>query len=479
MGRGGILAVQTAAMRGLYLYGPPASGKSTLGLALAERFGVEFHDLDSEIVRIAGRSIPDIFAADGESAFRRIEKEVLAALPEGGLVALGGGSLLDGESRALAESRGKVLLLDVDEAEIRRRIEAQTGTRPLGATVLASRAAHYASFPIHLAAHYPIDSGDAPSDVFVGKGLIDAVGSLETLVLGCGKCVVVADSNTASPHGERVRDVLSAAGIPATLHVFPAGERNKTIETIGGIWRAFLSAGLGRHDFAVAVGGGVVGDMTGFAAACWMRGIPWVNVPTSLLSMVDASTGGKTGCDLPEGKNLVGAFHSPRLVVIDEEVLSTLPLREMRSGRAEWIKHDIISGRRAATIAETLAVKVGIVREDPWEGGIRAKLNLGHTVGHALEIAIDFRLSHGEAVSIGAVEEARIAAKLGLAAETWPEEVVAMFAEAGLPTSLPDGITFDSLRDIMARDKKQTTSRRVRFALPCAMGDVRLVPIDI
>jgi len=466
-------------MSGLFLYGPPASGKSTLGLALAGRFGAEFRDLDAEIVRAAGRSIPEIFASSGEAAFRGIEKDVLASLPEGGIVALGGGSLLDGESRALAESRGSVILLDVDEAEILRRIEAQNGTRPLGATVLASRRAHYASFPVHLEAHFPIDSGDAPSDVFVGRGLISAAGTLAALARLGGKCVVVADSNTARPHGERVRSVLSAAGIPSTLHQIPAGEATKNVSTVSDIWRAFLRAGLGRRDFAVAVGGGVVGDMTGFAAACWMRGIPWMNVPTSLLSMVDASTGGKTGCDLPEGKNLIGAFHSPRIVVIDEETLSTLPPREYRSGRAEWIKHDVIAGGRASTVAETLALKVRIVREDPFETGERAKLNLGHTVGHALEIATDFRLSHGEAVAIGCVEEARLAVRLELVDESWPEVLAAMFAAEGLPTSMPDGITFDSLRDIMARDKKQTSSRRVRFALPCGMGDVRLVPVDV
>lgn len=351
--------------------------------------------------------------------------------------------------------------------------------RPLGASVLESRAAHYASFPTRLSAHYPIDSGDAPSDVFVGCGLIAAVGDFASLASLGGKCVVIADSNTASPHGERVASSLASAGIPASLHVIPSGEATKNISTVSEIWRAFLSAGLGRRDFAVAVGGGVVGDMTGFAAACWMRGIPWMNVPTSLLSMVDASTGGKTGCDLPEGKNLVGAFHSPRLVVIDEETLSTLPPREFRSGRAEWVKHDIISGRRASTIAETLAVKVGVVREDPLEKGVRAKLNLGHTVGHALEIATNFSLSHGEAVAIGTVEEARLAARMGLAPDSWPGQVAAMFSAEGLPVSLPDGITFDSLRDQMARDKKQTTTRQVRFALPCAMGDVRLVPIDV
>ena len=466
-------------MGGLFLYGPPASGKTTLGRLLAERFGAAFHDLDDEIVRVAARPVRDIFAAEGEASFRRREKEALASIPQGGITALGGGALLDDSSRALAESRGTVIFLDIPEEEIRRRIAKDGAVRPLGATILASRAAHYASFPIRLSAHYPIDSGDAPSDVFVGRGLIPASGPLASLASLGGKCVVIADSNTASPHGERVAASLSSAGIPASLHTIPAGEASKNISTVSDIWRAFLSAGLGRRDFAVAVGGGVVGDMTGFAAACWMRGIPWMNVPTSLLSMVDASTGGKTGCDLPEGKNLVGAFHSPRLVVIDESTLSTLPSRELRSGRAEWVKHDIISGRRASTIAETLAVKVGVVREDPLEKGVRAKLNLGHTVGHALEIATDFSLSHGEAVAIGTVEEARLASRMGLAPDPWPDQVAAMFSAEGLPVTLPDGITFDSLRDQMARDKKQTTTRQVRFALPCAMGDVRLVPIDV
>jgi len=466
-------------MGGLFLYGPPASGKTTLGRLLAERFGAAFHDLDDEIVRVAARPVREIFAAEGEASFRRREKEALASLPQGGITALGGGALLDDSSRALAESRGSVLFLDVPEPVLLERIAKDGAVRPLGATILASRAAHYVSFPIRLSAHYPIDSGDAPSDVFVGRGLLPAVGDLASLASLGGKCVVVADSNTSSPHGERVVASLASAGIPATLHTIPAGEASKNIATVSDIWRAFLSAGLGRRDFAVAVGGGVVGDMTGFAAACWMRGIPWMNVPTSLLSMVDASTGGKTGCDLPEGKNLVGAFHSPRLVVIDESTLSTLPPRELRSGRAEWVKHDIISGRRASTIAETLAVKVNVVREDPLEKGVRAKLNLGHTVGHALEIATDFALSHGEAVAIGTVEEARLAVRMGLAPDSWPDEVAAMFSAEGLPVALPDGITFDALRDQMARDKKQTTTRQVRFALPCAMGDVRLIPIQL
>ncbi len=474
-------------MGGLFLYGPPASGKTTLGRLLAERFGAAFHDLDDEIVRVAARPVRDIFAAEGEASFRRREKEALASIPQGGITALGGGALLDDSSRAFAESRGTVIFLDIPEEEIRRRIAKDGAVRPLGATILASRAAHYASFPIRLSAHYPIDSGDAPSDVFVGRGLIPASGPLASLASLGGKCVVIADSNTVSPHGERVAASLSSAGIPASLHTIPAGEASKNISTVSHIWRAFLSAGLGRRDFAVAVGGGVVGDMTGFAAACWMRGIPWMNVPTSLLSMVDASTGGKTGCDLPEGKNLVGAFHSPVLVVIDQSRLDTLPPRELRCGRAEMIKHDIIAGRAsncngasvptAVEIAENLAVKVAIVREDPFERkGRRLLLNCGHTVGHAVEVATGFGVSHGEAVAIGCVEEARLAVRLGLAGGGWPEDLAARFAAVGLPTALPEGLPFDSLREIMRGDKKRAGDT-VTFALPCASGDVRGVPV--
>jgi 3-dehydroquinate synthetase len=349
----------------------------------------------------------------------------------------------------------------------------------LGEGVLAARQAHYAAYDARLRAHFPLDMGGMPSDIFVGGGLLAAVGDFAQLTRLGGKCVAVADANTARPYGERVCRALETAGIPATLHVVPAGEATKTMSTVMDIWRAFLEAGLGRCDFAVAVGGGVVGDMTGFAAATWMRGMPWINMPTSLLAMVDASTGGKTGCDLPQGKNLVGAFHAPRLVVIDEEVLETLPPRERRAGRAEWIKHDILSGRRASCVAETLAVKVRIVAEDPFEKGVRAKLNAGHTVAHALEIATQFALSHGEAVAIGMVEEARLAVRLGLAPAHWPDEVAALYAAEGLPVSLLPGMTFEQLAATMCKDKKQTRARCIRFALPCAMGDVRLVPVAL
>jgi len=232
----------------------------------------------------------------------------------------------------------------------------------------------------------------------------------------------------------------------------------------------------------------VTGDMTGFAAATWMRGMDWINVPTTLLAMVDASTGGKTGCDLPEGKNLAGAFHPPRLVIIDTDFLKTLSPKLIASGQAEMIKHEIIHhcstsnlqpSTSASAIAASLLVKVGIVREDPYETkGRRILLNCGHTVAHAVEKLTDYAVSHGEAVAIGCVEEARLAVRLGLAKPDWPEELAARFAAANLPTALPEGLTFDALKPVMRGDKKRA-GNSVTFALPIAWGDVRAIKVDL
>ena len=482
-------------MQTLFIYGPPGSGKTTLGKLLAGRFGVPFEDLDDSIVSAAeGKSIPAIFADEGEPGFRARERAALeaACAAPGHVVALGGGALLDPACRELAESHGQVVCLDVPADVLKARIASQAGTRPLADAaekvdrLLATRSLHYDSFPVRPVAHFAIDSGDEPSDVFVGRGLLDTVGTWASARKLGGRAVVVGDSNTFPLYGERILASLRKAGFAATALTIPAGEETKTIDTVMSIWRAFLAAELGRGDFAVAVGGGVVGDMTGFAAAAWMRGMRWINVPTSLLAMVDASTGGKTGCDLPEAKNMVGAFHSPTFVLADTATLETLPPRELACGMAETIKHGFIAdpgildetGVSPAQVARSLAVKVKVVTEDAKEKGVRAKLNLGHTVGHALEIATNFAVKHGEAVAIGTVEEARLAVRLGLAPAEWPDRVAAAFAKAGLPTVLPDGITFESLAEIMRHDKKQHGGK-ISFALPCAPGDARLVPVAV
>lgn len=527
-------------MDGLFLYGPPGSGKSTLGKLLARRLARPFVDLDAEIEKAAGRSIPAIFAAEGEAGFRARELRALEEVSTRprAVVALGGGALVNAAARAVAERCGTVVCLDCSLDELCARIGRAPGTRPLVAAgavsaartrlegLLARRAAHYASFPLRLDVSdrppealldaleilfgaFRIVSGDVPSDVVVGTDLLETVGE-QAVQRGLGhRAVVVCDAHTAPRLAPRVVDALERAGVAARLFAIPAGEETKTLATVQTIWGAFQSAGLGRADFAVAVGGGVVGDMAGFAAATWMRGIPWLNVSTTLLSMVDASTGGKTGCDLPGAKNMVGAFHSPALVLADVSTLLTLPVREGRCGLAEAVKHALIEnppGLReglarfaalrnrpgdatladfsedlpalASFVAHALAVKVDFVRRDPFEKGDRAKLNLGHTVGHAVEVATDFGVQHGEAVAIGTVEEARLAVRLGLAAPDWPDEVAAAFASVGLPTALPDGLTFASLAEIMRRDKKKADGR-IRFALPCGWGDVRLTLVTV
>ena len=455
----------------VFLYGAPASGKSTLGRKLAARLGAAFVDLDAEIVARQGRPIPEIFAKDGEPVFRDIESQTLAAVIDEArtdtIISLGGGTLLRDSNRAMAEAAGPVFCLEApDEEELARRIGSAAGSRPLG-NKAKERAPHYNSFPNRIA-----NSFEAADDSLV----VVATGLAPYLLEGLP---VVADGNVAAIYEERV---------PAPMTVIPPGEENKTPETVIGLWHAFAAAGLGRKDTVAALGGGVTGDLTGFAAATWMRGIDWINFPTTLLSMVDASTGGKTGCDLPEGKNLAGAFHAPKLVVIDTAFLNTLPPEILADGRAEMIKHEAIGGipgiagsvPTAVEIAKNLMVKVGIVREDPYEKlGRRMLLNCGHTIGHAVEKLSDYRISHGSAVAIGCVAEARLAVKFGLAPEGWPEEFAARFRAAGLPTEIPQGVTEADLVPVMMGDKKKSKGGVVTFALPCGWGDVRGVRMSL
>ena len=253
-----------------------------------------------------------------------------------------------------------------------------------------------------------------------------------------------------------------------------------------------LRAGLERSDLVIALGGGVVGDLTGFAAATWLRGIRWLNVPTTLLAMVDAGVGGKTGADLKAGKNLIGAFHPPCAVISDPAVLATLPEREMRCGLAETYKHALIGDPSLAAMLSAFAqrrgesdfltqlvirsvgVKVRTILADPFERtGMRAALNLGHTVGHAVEAESGFSVAHGEAVAIGTVAAARISERLGLAREAGLAKTVAAgLAALGLPTEIPAGQNPARLREYLSRDKKKAGGV-VRFALPIGFGEVK------
>ncbi|MEW5830279.1 MAG: 3-dehydroquinate synthase, partial [Chloroflexota bacterium] len=289
--------------------------------------------------------------------------------------------------------------------------------------------------------------------------------------------------------GERVLDSLKSAGYAASQIAIPAGEAHKTVETVTALWRAALEAGLDRKSTVLALGGGVVGDLAGFAAATFMRGVNWTAVPTTLLAMADASLGGKTGFDLPQGKNLVGAFHPPRLVLADPETLSTLPERELRAGLAEIVKHGVIAdpelfelcaggwervkSRLPEIVRRGMGVKVKIIEADPYEQGIRAALNFGHTVGHALELVSGFRLLHGEAVAVGMVAEARLAENLTVASHGLSESLAETLSSLGLPVEIPPDLGRAELIRAMRVDKKKAAGV-VRFALPARIGEVKV-----
>jgi 3-dehydroquinate synthase len=298
-----------------------------------------------------------------------------------------------------------------------------------------------------------------------------------------GRCAVVTNQVVGRYHAEPVLESLRQAGFEPVYLTLPDGEQHKTLATVAGLYRQLVEAKLDRRSPLIALGGGVLGDTAGFAAATFLRGVPFVQIPTTLLSMVDASVGGKVGVDLPQGKNLVGAFKQPELVVIDPAVLATLPPAEYRAGLAEVVKHGIIDapelfaaletdGNLAPTtwLYEAIMVKVRVVQEDPFEQGRRAVLNLGHTFGHAFERLANFELRHGEAVALGLVCAARLARRLGHCSNDTVERIVNLLNQLELPTQLPPYAPAE-VWTAMGSDKKRQ-GNTLRFILPLAIGQV-------
>jgi 3-dehydroquinate synthase len=303
-----------------------------------------------------------------------------------------------------------------------------------------------------------------------------------------GQVIIVTDSRIAPLYADRVQRSLEQSGRIAQCIVLPEGETTKTLGTASAVWAQFLEAGLDRSGLIVALGGGMITDLAGFAASLYMRGIRWVAVPTSLLGMVDASLGGKTGVNLPQGKNLVGSFYPPGLVLADPEVLGTLPLEELRSGMAEVVKHgviadpylfDICSGgleqvkkRIGEVVRRAMAVKVRVVTQDPYEKGLREALNLGHTLGHALEKASKYKLRHGEAVAIGMAVIARAAVKQGYLDDGVANQICNTLNGLGLPTHVSPLTDRRELEKLMRVDKKRQAGV-LRFVVPVSLGQVK------
>ncbi len=318
--------------------------------------------------------------------------------------------------------------------------------------------------------------GAQPYDIRIGPGLLADGATLAATMKG-RDAFVVSDGNVAPLYAQRVVDALRAArpDLRIAQHVLPPGEEEKTLDNFAIVVDALARAGARRDATLFALGGGVVGDLAGFASACWMRGIDCVQLPTTLLAMVDSSVGGKTAVDMPQGKNLVGAFHPPRAVLADTTALRTLPLRELRAGLAEVVKYGAIcdapfldwidahadallamdDDALAEAIARSCAHKAAIVERDPFEHGERALLNLGHTFGHALETEQGYGgLNHGEAVAVGMVLAARLSERLGLSEVADTTRLRELLVRLGLPVDAPAGLDPRALLAHMRLDKK-------------------------
>jgi 3-dehydroquinate synthase len=487
---------------------------------LAESLNLEFINLDTEIEEFTGMSIAQIMAEWGESGFRDVEAAALKRVVKASdkVIALGGGSLLRAQNRTRAEANGAVIYLETKfKVLMARLLKDEVNDRPLLtgelesqlATVLDRRAEHYQSFDLRVSTNdkapaiivrdikfllgrFYVRGMGAGYDILVQRDGFDSLPELlRTRELGAPVCIIT-DENVASFYGDRILTVLRHAGFGyAHPHMvtLPAGEEQKNLDSINKLWRRFIAAGMDRKSTVLAFGGGVIGDMSGFAAATFMRGLPWINVPTTLLAMVDAAIGGKTGIDLPEGKNLIGSFHPPRLVLINPQLLATLPMSEIRSGMAEVLKHGIIANAELFAqcakgfeaikpalpeiVCRALAVKVEVIEKDPFEQNIRAALNLGHTVGHAVELVSGFKIKHGEAVAIGLIAEARLAERLGVAQRGLPKEIEEALRNNGLPTEIPQQFAREDLIHAMLMDKKKAAGV-VRFALPVKIGEVQV-----
>lgn len=550
-----------AQARHVFLIGFMATGKSTVGRILANLLGRDFVDLDEAIEAEAQQTVAEIFAAEGESGFRRREADVLARVMAGpaAVVATGGGAPCHGDSLDRMRERGLVVALTATLPVVLARARlagtddsAREHERPLLVGPEAQvRALMQRREPIYRQAHVSLETEDvepmalgrrlvdlvvhaealpehslaqaslvalssAIYPVIVASGELDHLGSWLERAMGDRrptKVAIVSDRNVAPLYGERALASLAGAGFDASMHVVPAGEEAKCIGELARLAEGLVAAGLDRRSVVLALGGGVVGDLAGFAAACLYRGVACVQVPTTLLAMIDSAIGGKTGINLDAGKNLMGAFWQPSLVLADPDVLTTLPARERRAAFGELIKYALLDGEDlyaavdalapavagdaldtrevmqplAGVIRRCAAIKSWIVTRDEREQtGERALLNLGHTVGHAIEAATGYqRLLHGEAVALGLIAACRVSARLGLCDPALEGRVAQTVRCAGLDADVDrwlDPATSGDSRgrvvDYLVADKKRRGGR-VGFITVHQVGRCNLTEIDL
>jgi shikimate kinase/3-dehydroquinate synthase len=507
-----------------------ATGKSTVARLLAGRVGRRLVDLDERIEARLGKRIFEVFATEGEPRFREVERDELERTldeardrGDGPIVALGGGALLSRDLRLRALDEAVVVTLEASAREVARRAAATEG-RPLldgaslerrAADLLAQRRAAYAESHARIMtdAKTPETVASAVLEVWRRDAIAVAAGTasyaveievdslrdrLPELARGASSSLLVTDANVSMAHGSTAYRAIGPLGVPVAEVVLEPGERQKHAGTVEQIWRAALAAGADRKSVFVGLGGGVVTDITGFAAATYMRGVSWIGVPTTLLAMVDASVGGKTGVDLENAKNAVGAFWQPLGVLCDPSLEATEPVRGYVSALAEVVKTALIGdaalldtlesqlervkAREPELVAElvrrSVRVKARVVGLDERESGPRAMLNLGHTIGHALEAQGGYeRLTHGEAVSLGLVAALRIGEKLGQTSRVLCERVTGLLARLGLPTDLAREPLMHAVEHI-GHDKKRA-GKQLRFVVARDPGRVEMIDLEL
>ena len=493
------------------------TGKSEVGRRVARRLGMEFVDCDALVEERTGRTVPEIFEIEGEARFRSLERREIARLSRrwGVVVATGGGAPKDPVNMEALRRAGIVICLTARPEVIWERTRA-AGGRPLLAVadprariseLLAERHSCYAQADcsvdtsgltieqsaqaaVDIATTVGVDLGERSYRIVIRPGALGEVGPLMSRAISGRRVAVVGNPRVLHLYGGGARESLAACDMEAVEMSVPAGERQKTLRRLEMLLQEMLAAGLDRSSGVIALGGGVIGDLGGFAAATYMRGIPYVQAPTSLLAQVDSSVGGKVAVDLPQGKNLAGAFYQPAGVVADLDTLATLPARELRQGLAEVVKHGIIADRRYFEYLEThrkpllarnrsvllhvvrrsCEIKADVVCRDEREQGLRAILNCGHTFAHALETWGGYRkYRHGDAVAIGIVAAAKLAANRGWLGADDRERIRSLLAAMRLPVQAADAPADEVVR-IMAADKKARDGK-LRFVLPRAIGE--------
>jgi len=525
----------------LSITGFSGTGKSLVAKEVARRLNWDFLDTDDEIVKQTGKPIAEIFSQNGEDKFRELEREVIrqACQRRHNVIAIGGGAIVDQQNYELLAETGLIVCLEAKPETIYERLfreatrSPETEVRPLLADdnplerirqLKASRQPYYANvdWTIHtdnlnisqvakevirawglLRRYAPRnDTEKAQSDinkeiaclvetatqsypVFVGYGLLDKIGEKIRQAALSGRATIISDKNVFSIYGSKVEGILKDAGFAVNSFVVPPGEETKNMDYAVRIYDFLVEHRAERDDFVIALGGGMVGDLAGFVAATFLRGMFWVQVPTSLIAMVDASIGGKVGVNHPEGKNLIGAFYQPTLVLADPQTLTTLPQRELVSGWAEVIKHGMIldeefvqflesnAGGLAKlepellthAIARSAAIKAQVVNQDEKEREEkRTILNYGHTIAHGLEAATQYkRFLHGEAVAIGIMGAAKLSQRLGLLPSAAVEYQQAILRKFGLPIGF-SGLGLTEIIKAMELDKK-IRGKAIRWVL--------------